>query len=396
MRYQLLVFAMSIVLTACSSGAVVFAPTPLPPDLSPTKYEHPSGAFSVVLPRNWSAFSQHTDVLASTAFAPPNQTDSLLVISVINLGQEISDAQLRTLMLDYQTQVRPDASRYTEQDRQSLSDGSWRLTGLRLTSTGETQQLNTFIQTERGLVAILETQLSPDSTLTTNLQGIVNTFELQSGDALTPSPMSALSSLAWNPLEIVNVTTWTTADNVFYITGEVTNHSGQDLSNIPIRAVLQDESGQAIAEAVDSIMGYTLVPEGFVPFSLRFGQGQTPEASQYFIEVGQGDWLTNTPIDIVTDDLSWTDEIEFNENEHLVISGTITNDRDESVQAIRVVATIFDDVGQVVAAGFVDADDEILKAGDSTDFRLLIQDRGGVPTNYILTVQALPCDADCE
>ena len=73
-----LLILLTLFLTGCGSGAVVFAPTPPPPDLSPLRYEHPSGAFSVVVPRNWPVFTQHATTLAAASFSPPDSGDPLL------------------------------------------------------------------------------------------------------------------------------------------------------------------------------------------------------------------------------------------------------------------------------------------------------------------------------
>jgi len=63
---HLILYAFIVLLfgAACQNNAVVFAPTPAPEDLSPLRYEHPGGAFTVDVPREWSVFTQNTAQLA--------------------------------------------------------------------------------------------------------------------------------------------------------------------------------------------------------------------------------------------------------------------------------------------------------------------------------------------
>src|SRR5262249_51939534 len=133
---------MLLALSACSGGAVVFAPTAPPPDVSPVRYEHPSGAFSINIPPNWSVYVQNTTTLATAGFSAPGENQPSLVVSVVNLGADLDASTFSDVLNRYQTQVRPDLDRYTEQSRQAMGDGSWRLTGVR--SEGLPLALNTF------------------------------------------------------------------------------------------------------------------------------------------------------------------------------------------------------------------------------------------------------------
>jgi hypothetical protein len=59
-------------------------------------------------------------------------------------------------------------------------------------------------------------------------------------------------------------------------------------------------------------------------------------------------------------------------------------------------ATIFDAGGRVIGAGFAEADATVLASGETTSFTILIGDLGGEAANYVVSVQALPCDETCE
>lgn len=384
-----------LAVTGCSGGTVKFAPTPLPPELNPTEYEHPSGAFSVVLPPNWSVFSQNLTTLASTSFAPPASDTPMLRVAVINLGYEIEANDMGELLLQYQTQIRPDIDRYTEQDRQSFPDGSWRLTGLRTIAGGNTQQINTFVERSGSLFGVIEVTVPTESARRADIQRIINTFSLKSDAELPASDISALAISSDSPLEVVNVSTWTTPDGVLYVTGEVTNHGSEIVSRIPVRALQIDANGTGLAEATDRVMGYSLRPETFLPFSLRFGQGQVDGATRYGVIVGDDEWDSDDIVEIVGEEMfDWTDESNFNDAGQLFINGEITNNSLEDTKDTKLIVTVFDDQQNVIASAFHDVQPAILSAGETTDYSLLVPDVGGTPATYILTVQALPCGED--
>lgn len=378
-------------LAGCGSGAVVFAPTPLPPDLSPLVYEHPSGAFSVSVPRNWPAFTQYATTLAVTSFSPPDSPIPLVTLAVVNTGQTPDAAALNNLLNRYQQEIRADAGHYKEASREAMGDGSWRLTGLRAAPGGGTWQTNTFIELESGFVGVLEVILPDNPMLFDQVQAIINSFRLNPAAELQPTDLSVLVSMAASSLEILNVETWTTPGGVFYVTGEVANYGTESVTGIPIRAILTTAEGLPVAEAVDLPMGYTVLPGGFAPFSLRFGQGQPALAASYEIILGSPDWQPTTDQVVYgPDDLSWIDESRFNEAGELVISGTITNIGERMLRAPRVTATVFNAQGNVVAARFIDLENIDLRSNESTSFEVIIPEVGGEPAEYVVNVQALP------
>ncbi len=386
-------------LAGCSGGAVIFAPTPAPMDISPTRYEHPSGAFALILPRNWSVYAQNLTTLASAAFAPPDGATPLVLISVLNTGETIDATRLGEIMSEYQTQLRPDLERYSEQGRQAMGDGSWRMTGVRTSASGETQQINTFIQREGAMLAVIEVLVPPSAGQQSALQTIINTFSVDAGADLPAAPLTAITNTAVASLQIVNVHTWTSQDDeaALFITGEVANRGSEQFSAIPVRAVLTDANGNGIIEAVNTVMGYTLQPGAFAPFGLRFGQGQPADATGYTVTLGTSDWVPDAPLSIApADALTWTDNIEFSQDRQLFVVGTITNLSEQPVRNPRATVTIFDDAERVIGVGFADADSELLAAGAATAYTILVQDVGGTPANYLVNVQALQCDETCE
>ncbi len=396
LRYMLVVLL--ITLTGCSGGAVVFAPTPLPPEAAPVMYTHPAGVFRLVLPPNWSVYEQSLTAVASASFAAPDADSPVVQVASVNLGREISVAELVPLMEQYQTQVRPDLQRYTGQERTAMNDGSFRISGLRTTPSGTLQQVNTFIQRDGAFFSVIEVTVPADAARRTQIQTIVNTFDLLPEQADLPvAALSDLSATAAAPLAIANVSTWTTSQGVFYITGEVVNNSEFAVSDVPVQASLLTATGAEAAGAVNNVLGYAIPPGGFAPFGLRFGQGQPPEAERYTVAIGSDTWQAAESVEFIgAPVLQWTDSTEYTSDGNLFISGSITNTGAESVRQARAVVTVFDDGGRVIGAGFSDAEADVLNAQSSTAFTVLINELGGNAANYIVDVQALPCDDTCS
>jgi hypothetical protein len=389
---QIFAAAIMILCVGCADGggAVVFAPTPLPPDLSPRTYTHPGGAFTMSIPPDWAVQTENTTTLAEAAFSPPGAPAPILTVSVVNLGPVENTPPIADLINTYQTDVRPDVRRYFEQDRQAMGDGSWRLLGLRKTIGGEFQQVNTFIERAGTFLGVIDAVLPSDPAQLNSLQTLINTFALNPTSPLQPTDLNALAGTSRNGLEIASVMTWTTTSGVFFVTGEVVNYGDNAVSEVPIGVTLYAVDGTSITDAADTVMGYTLPPGGFAPFSLRFGQGRPVEADHYILSLGGEDWQpSQPPVIFGSESLRWTDESSFSGEGHLLIDGTLTNTGIDIVSAPLATVTVFDANQNVIATGFVIITEETLLPDESVDYRIRVPELGGQPANYIVNIQAL-------
>lgn len=381
-------------LTSCTGGAVVFAPTPLPRSLMSVVYAHPSGAFSLILPGDWVVYEQRSTQFATASFGPSGADEPVVQVAVVDLGEFAATRPIGEWMTEYQTTFRPDLNQYTEQDRRAMSDGSWRITGLRTPSVGPTREINTFMQLDSTALTIIEVIVPQDAALRSAVQRIVNTYDVQSVENLPTASLAVLSSVAAEPLELVNVFAWGTSEGVFFITGEVANYSDDPLTDLMVRAVLRDANDEPLAEAVDNVMGYVLPSGAFAPFSLRFGQGRPAGATDYTLEITTNE--TPVPLGIVTaPTLRWTDETRLTQDGDLFVVGSIENAGDVTVRDPRAVVTIFNEEGHVIGAGFANAAQAVLAPSQSSDFTVLLSDLGGTAANYIVTVQAFRCEGSC-
>jgi hypothetical protein len=390
----LLILLLILLLAGCEGGAVMFAPTPAPPDTAPLRYEHSGGIFSALIPPGWVVYDQNTTALAAAFFSLPGTHDPALTVAVMNLGRTLDAPGLAALLDDYQARLRPDAAHYVEQDRRAMGDGSWRMTGVRTLPGGTPLPLNTFIAQTGTLLTVIEAAIPPEPARQAALQTAVNSVRVSPEAALEVADTSVLAAAAL-PLEITRLHAWTTAAGVLFITGEAANRGAEAATDLPVRAVLYTSDGTAAAEAVDTVMGRALVPGGFAPFSLRFGQGQPPGAVRFTLALGGADWQPQ-PADVVygPEQLDWIDESRFDDAGRLLISGVVTNVGAEPVGGLRAVAAVFDSADNVIAAGFSDLTAARLGPNESAPFEIVIPEMGGDPALYTVTVQGTRADGD--
>ena len=371
-----------------AGGAVVFAPTALPPDQSAMTYTHPSGAFSLDVPRRWAASEQYTTQLASVAFSPPDSDSAALTVRALRLS-EAESGGFAAFLDRYQAELRPDAENYTEVAREPLGDGSWRITGYQA-MPGGTHAVNTFIEQDGALVAVTEVTLQKGSRWWQDLEAAVNSVRLHADHTLQPGDASVLAAPLSSTLDIVHTTGWTTPDGVFYVTGEVRNGLPDTVAAFPVEVVLTTADGTPLAGASDLIMSDGVPPGGYAPFSLRFGGGQPEAARSYRVRIGGENWVPQAAPDVIgSDSLIWTDESGYESDGALVVSGEIRNASDVPARAIRATVTVFNAEQAVIGAAsqIVSAS---LGPGEPIAYRFVFQELGGAPAQYVVNVQGRP------
>ncbi|MCU0463616.1 MAG: hypothetical protein MUF38_03495 [Anaerolineae bacterium] len=355
----LLLFA-ALLLTACGGDAVVYAPTALPPDLSPQVWAHPSGAFSVAVPRHWAVYVQNDATLASASFSPPGAPAPVLTVAAIRVGAALDDTALGTLAAEIQSTHRPDQRRYTQTAVERTPDGAWRFSGARLNPDGSQTPLNTFISTAGGLVALADAAVPTDPALLADVQRAVNTITLNADSPLPPAEPAAFGFIRVAALEAQNTAAWTNSSGV----------------------------GNTVIEANDFTMGYHLPAGGFAPFSLRFGQGQPAEALGYRVTVGDGALFPPPRPVMGAPALAWTDSSTFSPDGSLSIMGTVTHTGEgATARDLLGVITVFDSTGDVIGAWFTPLGIASLAAGESADYAVRVPELGGGARNYIIDVQ---------
>ncbi|MDX2163340.1 MAG: FxLYD domain-containing protein [bacterium] len=381
----------ALLLSACSGGTVQFIEPAAEDTARLALYTHPAGVFTLHVPRGWAVYEQNAVTLASAAFSAPDDPEPPLRTAVIDLGVPLDAAALEGAIARYQTQIRTDAPEYVEQNRARLADGSWQIAGYRTSVRGD-QTINTFFQAEGTRLAVTEVTAPPDGfrdERRAQIEQIVNSLRLIASAPLEPTDLEALAFAASAPLTAVHISAWTAGDGALFITGEVANTSGQPVPAVPVDIALVAADGTVITGAVDYTLGYGIMPGGFAPFSLRFGEGQPINAADTLIQLrdaaAAGQVAFSAP-----DELTWTDSSRFDAAGGLVITGTVTNGGSRPLGGLRALATVFAADGRVIGAAQADLDPSPLLPGETRPFEIAISAFGGVPQNYIVTVQGIP------
>ena len=174
----------------------------------------------------------------------------------------------------------------------------------------------------------------------------------------------------------------------------VVNRGLQPVEALQVRAVLNTADGTGIAEAVDRIMGYVLAPGQFAPFSLRFGQGQSPQSNNYTLELIPTNILQTTEL-VSPDVISWTYDNTAAPEGQVYVTVTAENTGDTPVRTPLAIVSAFDAAGDMVAAAYSPASMDVLEPGGTAVMTVLIAEAGGQPETFEVNVQAPVCDTGC-
>ncbi len=388
-RRIVILFGLTLIMTvaACDGGAVQFAPIIQPLEDALTRYTHPSGVFTLAMPRGWAVYEQNTSSLVSAAFSAPMSDVPTLVFAVINLDETVDDLAFVTLIDRYQTQIRPDSADYTETARIQVSGDVWRLSGIRRAANEET--LNTFIGRTGTQLYLIEHIIDANTDLALSEQ-IVNSFRVGTS-ALVPSTLDSLAFAKSSRLAVLHSSAWVASDGALFVTGEIANYGTTPITDLPVEVSILSANGIVLGGAVDQPLGYGIEPGGFAPFSLRFGEGQAPDAATYTVRIGGDGWTPDEPfVFSSSSELTWTDSSTFDARGNLLITGEVSNTGSRALRAIRARVTVFDAGGRVIGAAVSDVTPSVLAPAASGVYELLLTALGGTAQNFIVDVQGVP------
>lgn len=182
------------------------------------------------------------------------------------------------------------------------------------------------------------------------------------------------------PLEIVATHDYIDSIDYLHIVGEVANRSDKPQAFVKVTVTLYDEAGTVI----DTDFTYTtidIVPPGqTVPFQLSTDQYANLADYKVQVQGRPADELPYAGLSVVNQS-DYVNDIGYR---HIV--GEVSNGGQASAEFVQIVATLYDEAGQIVGTDFTYADLDVLPPGGTSPFELSIGEAVQF-SSYTLQVQ---------
>ncbi len=387
-----LFYAALIGLTACQSSPTVLVATPVPPDLSFHTYRHPSSAFQIRLPADWSIRDVSRSDSVRVEFSPPGNSGLPMTVYVVNTGSVLDAPSLLDAINKYQSVVNGDASVYTEVTRNAQGDGSWRLAGVRQTSIGP-RQLNTFLQADKSFLTAIEVDITgADETRLNLFRTIINTYRADPNAVLTASTLSNAPNPSVNTssgsISFSGMFAWTDSSGSFNINGELGNTSGTALEAVRITALLYDADNRILAEQGDVIASEVVQANDSASFSIHFRAGKPSQVVRYELQASARNAEYNLQNYLAPDSfIKGNEKASYNAGGFLVVSGDVVNGTKGRAQAIRVTVTVRDELQRIVGteSAFVEKSD--LLPGESSHYEVTFYQLAGNAARFVTKIE---------
>ncbi len=364
-----------------SGGVMMITPTP---SHALQLYLHPSGIFSLRLPADWSLNDLSTDDTQFVEFSPPGAMRALLTVYITNMGTPLSVETLEQAIAAHQAS-RYSTGSYHPQERAVQVDGSWLVPAVH--HTAETSlQLNTFYQRSGAFFVVLEAVLPEDPDQLRTLDQVIDTLAVDpnaAGSIRATHHIEAPAQEATGTIAFDGMYTWTDTQGVFYLNGQVTNQDVLSVEFVRITARLFDAVGDILAEESDFAAVQVLAPGEAAPFSVRFPGGRPAMIVRYELHASARHAVDGAPDYYGPSNFVLEDRADYNDQGHLVIGGTVTNIGSAQAKDVKIVVTIFDGQGRVVAAGNAFGQQSNLAPEESTDYQLTFFELGGEAVHYV-------------
>lgn len=181
-------------------------------------------------------------------------------------------------------------------------------------------------------------------------------------------PLIGFSS-AWGEILIQNDQQFFVDDGSLHIVGELKNDFNAPVNQIKIDAALYS-NGVLVDMIKTSPMLNTIMPEMKTPFDIIIGGSIAREIDAYSLSVS---YKISEPKDQVID--ITTSDFFRDKFDNLMISGIVANKGETTANTIVVVATLYDENGNVAAVSKTHVEPDYLKTNDESFFFVPIPDK---------------------
>jgi len=159
-------------------------------------------------------------------------------------------------------------------------------------------------------------------------------------------------------------------DGALHIVGEIKNNLEAPLNQINILVTLLDENNNIIETKETSSLVNIIMPGMKGPFDLVLTNDEAKKTKSYSLKL---DYKISPPKNQVIDITE--SELSRDNYNNLMITGTVTNKGDITANTVAVIATLYDNEGNVAAVSRVHPEPDYLRAEDSAFFLVVIPDK---------------------
>jgi len=179
-----------------------------------------------------------------------------------------------------------------------------------------------------------------------------------------------LMPLAFGEVFVQNDQQYIGDDDALHIVGEIINNLEFPLNQINVHVTLLDEDGYLITTKETSSLLNTIMPGMKSPFDLVLTDNEAKKTKSYSLEL---DYKVSPPKNQVIDITE--SELSRDNYNNLMITGTVTNRGDITANTVAVIATLYDNEGNVAAVSRVHPEPDYLRADDYAFFVVSIPDK---------------------
>jgi len=176
-------------------------------------------------------------------------------------------------------------------------------------------------------------------------------------------------SNAWAEISVDNHQQFFTNDGALHIVGEIQNQFDVPLNQVDINVIMYS-GNEVVDTSSTSLLVNTIMPGMKAPFELVILGQNAKMVDNYSFEteykVGQP---KSQVIDVTESEISWDD---FG---NLVITGTVVNRGEFTANAISVVATLYDENGDVAAVVTSQPSPDYIRSNDQAFFLVSVTDK---------------------
>ena len=181
---------------------------------------------------------------------------------------------------------------------------------------------------------------------------------------------AGITPLAFGEVYIENDRQYVGDDGSFHVVGEVKNDLQAPLSHLVVNVSLFDKAGNLIATEEAKSFVNTVMPGMTSPFDLIITNNNIDNIDTYKLDL---DYRISAPKSQVIDIID--SQMTRDNHDNLMITGIVTNKGEITANTVAVVATLYDNNGDVAAVARVNPEPDYLRSDGDAFFLISVPDK---------------------